>query len=85
MSTNGGIDVGHSGHAFSIADKEVPIRGKFRVKEKGFYEISSAIIRGIIDYDYLVIIVILIDDGLKVVLVTVILCIIACGDYNTNG
>lgn len=52
--------------------------------EKGFYEISSAIIGGIIDYYYLIVIIILIEDGLKVVLVTIIFGIIACGDDNTN-
>lgn len=64
MCSNSSIDVRHSGHAISIADEKIPTGWQFRVIEEGFYEIGSAIFRSIIDYDYLVIIIILIDDGL---------------------
>lgn len=84
MGPNGSVDVWHGGHAFSIADKEVPIGGKFRMKEEGLDEIGSAIFGGIIDYDYLVIIVILIDDRLEVVLVAVVLGVVAGWDNNAN-
>lgn len=79
------IDVGDCASALLVADESETSRRELIPRDEELDQVGSAVLRGVIDEDSAVVAVVLVDDRLYVVLVTIVLGIVSRGDYHAEG
>jgi hypothetical protein len=80
----GVVDVGNGGSALLVADEPEASVRELVPGDEELDEVGGAIFGGVIDEDGVVILVVLVDDGLDVVLVSIVLRVVSGGNNHAD-